>query len=217
MSASLSDTLPGPPPIRRVLYAAGFVLLLRFLFSFTWLQVVVVTAIVLVGDSVELADPVPGADARHFRLLFGLVAVAAGAIAYWLQSDLGVAVGGLAVGGWLTLDALYSLRAGIRPSHDEMEEQGFGETLLLMQVGNLVADELKDGPRTVPELAAACDMTESRVREALKFHERAGTAYREGDRWVLDDSNVGLWAFVRDNGRRIVSRLLRPFRLFVPT
>ena len=46
-----------------------------------------------------------------------------------------------------------------------------------MQVGHLVAEELKDGPKAVAELADACNMTESRVQEALNYREQANTTY----------------------------------------
>jgi hypothetical protein len=217
MSSTRSEALPGPPAVRRVLYTVGVVVLFRFLFDFTWMQVVVITVILLVSESVELSDPVPGVDERHFRLLLGLIGVAAAGVAYWGQSDAGVAVAGFAVGGWLALDALYSLRTGLRAGEDDLEDAGFGDVMLLMQVGNLVAEELKTGPKTVPELAEACDMTESRVRDALELHERSGTVSREGDLWTLDESKIGAWPFVRDNARRLLTRLLRPFRLFVPS
>ncbi|WP_136716047.1 hypothetical protein [Halorientalis salina] len=217
MTATLRDSLPGRSAARRVLSAVGVVVLFRFLFEFTWPQVVVITLVLLVSESVELSEPIPGMDERHFRLLLGLIGVAAGGVAYWGQSDAGVAVAGFVVGGWLVLDALYSLRTGLRAVDDDLEEAGFGELMLLMQVGNLVAEELKTGPKTVPELAEACDMTESRVRDALDYHEQAGTASREGDLWILDESKIGPWPFVRDNARRLLARLLRPFRLFVPS
>ena len=215
--ASLTDPLPDTSPLRRGAYTVGLVALFGVVFGFTWSQAIVVTVIVLVGESVELARPLPGLDERHFRLAFGLVAMAAGGVAYWAQGDTTVATVGFGGGGWLVLDALYSLREGIRSNDDGMVDADSSEVLLSMQVGHLVAEELKDGPKTVPELADACDMTESRVREALEFHERADTAYRDGDQWYLDESKIGPWAFVRDNTRRILVRFLRPFRLFVPS
>lgn len=188
------DSLPGTSPVGRAAYAVGLVALFGVVFDFTWSQAIVVAGIVLAGESVELARPLPGLDERHFRLA--------------------VALGG---GGWLVLDALYSLREGIRSNDDGMVDADSSKVFLSMHVGHLVAEELKDGPKTVPELADACDMTESRVREALEYHERADTAYRNGDQWHLDESKLGLWAFVRDNTRRALARFLRPFRLFVPS
>lgn len=216
MSASLRDTLPGTPSLRRVAYGVGLVVLFRYLFDFSWVQVVVVAVVVLVAESATLARPLSGVDGRHVQLGLGALAVAAGAVGYWTRTSAGVVAVGLGGGGWLLFDALYSLRAGIEPTDNEDDDLSASDAMLLMQVGSLVTEELKQGPKTVPELAEACDMTESRVRDALELHERAGTAHREGEVWVLDESNLGAWAFVRDNGRRAIARFLRPFRLFLP-
>ena len=214
---SLTDSLPGTSPVRRAAYTVGLIALFGVMFDFTWSQAIIVTVIMFVGESVELARPLPGLDKRHFRLALGLVAVAAGSVAYWVQGDTTVAAVGFGGGGWLVLDAFYSLREGIRSNEDGMVDVDSSEVFLSMQVGHLVAEELKDGPKTVSELADGCDMTESRVREALDYHKQADTAYRDGDQWHLNESNVGAWAFVRDNTRLALVRFLRPFRLFVPS
>ena len=214
---SLTDSLLGTSPVRRAAYAVGLIALFGIVFGFTWSQAIVVTVVMLVGESAELARPLPGLDERHFRLVLGLGAAAAGGVAYWAQGDATVAAVGVGGGGWLMLDALYSLREDIRSGDDRGADANSSELFLSVQVGHLVAEELKNGPKTVSELADGCDMTESRVREALDYHEQADTAYRDGDQWHLDESNVGAWAFVRDNTRLALVRFLRPFRLFVPS
>ena len=214
---SPTDSLLGTSLVRRTAYALGLIALFGIASGFTWSQAIIVTAIVLLSESAELTRPLPGLDERHFRLVLGLIAVAAGGVAYWAQGDTTVAAVGVGGGGWLMLDALYSLRQGIQSSDDEMADPNSSEVFLSMQVGHLVAEELKHGPKTVPELAAACDMTESRVREALDYHEQADTAYRDNGQWHLDESNIGKWAFVRDNTRNALYRFFRPFRLFVPS
>jgi hypothetical protein len=50
-----------------------------------------------------------------------------------------------------------------------------GEAMLVMQHIQLVAKQLEDGPKTVPEIAAACDLTESRVRQAIELAGRDDT------------------------------------------
>ena len=234
--SALSDSLPGSPSLRRALYAVGLVVLFRYLFEFSWAQVVVIAAIVLASESAEIGREIPGIDERHARLALGGILFAIGGVVAWRGTDSGVAIGAAAVGGWLALDALYAFRAGVRIGSVTDAEPSSSEVFMSMQVGNLVAEELQDGPQTVPELAAATDMTESRVRDALDYHERAGTAYRvrdgreeranvagpasddgECEVWALDESKIGPWAFVRDNTRRVVARIARPFRLFVPS
>ena len=78
---------------------------------------------------------------------------------------------------------------------------------------------MKQEPRTVAELADACDLTESRVCEALKVGTEDGMIYRvnagtseDGKRYVLDESKVGGLAFVRSNGKHVPRRLVRPFQ-----
>jgi len=214
---SPTDSLVKTRLVRRAAYAVGLIALFGIAFGFTWSQTIIVAAIVLVGESAELASPLPGLDERHFRLALGLVVVAAGGVAYWAQGDTTVAAVGVGGGGWLMLDALYSLQEGIRSSDDGMADADSSELFLSMQVGHLVAEELKDGPKTVSELTDDCDMTESRVREALNYHKQANTAYRDGGQWHLDESKIGTWAFIRDNTRRALARFFRPFRLFVPS
>ena len=214
---SLTDSLLGTSPVRRAAYAVGLIALFGIVFGFTWSQAIIVAVVVLVGESAELARPLPGLDERHFQLALGLIAIAAGVVAHWARGDATVAAVGVGGGGWLMLDALYSLREGILSGDDGMAEADSSEVFLSMQVGHLVAEELKDGPKTVPELADACDMTESRVREALDYHERADTAYKDGGQWHLDESKIGMRAFIKDNTRSALARLFRPFRLFVPS
>jgi len=93
------------------------------------------------------------------------------------------------------------------------------EMMLVMNHAHLVVVELKQEPKTVAELADACDLTESRVCEALKIGTDDGMIYRidtgtseDGKRYALDESKVGGLAFVRSNGKRILRRLARPFQ-----
>lgn len=117
-------------------------------------------------------------------------------------------------GVWFVLDA----RAGGQ-TYGNDEEMDATEVMTVLNHAALVVDELKDGPKTVPELAEACDLTESRVREALDVGRDDGTIYvAESDtaddkrRYALDESRLGLVAFVRLNGARLLNRLRRPFR-----
>ncbi|ELZ05120.1 hypothetical protein [Natrialba aegyptia] len=92
--------------------------------------------------------------------------------------------------------------------------------MLVLSHAHLVAEELKSDPepKTVTELADACDLTDSRVREALDAMTDDGTVYRvdrdsaDVDRYELDESKMAGIAFVRSHGKRIVRRSERPFR-----
>lgn len=220
MPVALSARLREQPLLRYALTTVGMVVLFGVLFDQDWLQVAIVVTILLAADVADIGDAFDAVDARHFRVLFGLVLLVVGGIAVY-SGDPVVAAVGVALGGWLVLDAIHSLRAGIGPSTDPEPEDS--ELFLSIQVSHLLAEELASGPKTVPELAAETDMTESRVRETLELMASSDIVHREdgGDasdvRWVRDESKIGPWAFVRDNGRRLAGRLLRPFRLFVPT
>ena len=209
-----------PAPLRKgalfryPLLAACSVALFRFGLGQSWTQALVVTTILLFAEVTDLSRALGDVDPRHARAALGAVLLGVGALAA-VRAEPVVAGTGFAVGGWIVLDAAYSLRSGVRPTADD-DDLGGREVMLSVQLSSLLADELKDGPKTVPELAAACDMTESRVRDTLDLMTRSDTVYRDGETWVLDESKVGPWAFVRDNTRRVVARLVRPFRLFLP-
>jgi DNA-binding IclR family transcriptional regulator len=80
-----------------------------------------------------------------------------------------------------------------------------------MHHAHLVGQELEAGPRTVPELAAACDLTESRVEEALSHMEEGDVVAPRGERYVLLEENTGLLAFLRTVVAGLVGRVTRPF------
>jgi hypothetical protein len=210
-----------PTPLQRgslpryVLLAAGMVLLFRFGFDQTWPQVAVVTVVVLFAEVADLSRALGGLDPRYVRGLLGLCLVGAGLVAVVRGPALAVAAVGIGIGWWVLLDAAYALHAGREPDGADADLDA-SEAMLRMQVARLLVDELRGSPKTVPELAAACDTTESRVHAALELLACADTAHCQGEAWVLDEGRIGLWPFVRDNTRRVVARLARPFRLFVP-
>jgi hypothetical protein len=78
---SPTDSLLGTSLVRRTAYAVGLIALFGIAFGFTWSRAIIVTAMILVGESAELASPFPGLDERHLRLALGLVVVAAGGVA----------------------------------------------------------------------------------------------------------------------------------------
>jgi len=104
-------------------------------------------------------------------------------------------------------------------SSDEPDDMSASEVMLVMNHAHLVVEELKQGPKTVTELADACNLTESRIREVLDFGTDDGMIYPVDTdtsdttkRYALDESKVGGLAFVRSNGKRILRRLARPFQ-----
>lgn len=121
------------------------------------------------------------------------------------------------IGVWFLFDARADFADGAES--DELDDMSASEVMVVMNHAHLVVEELKQGPKTVAELADACDLTESRVHEVLDFGIDDGMIYPvETDtsdtakRYALDESKVGGLAFVRSNGKRILRRLARPFQ-----
>lgn len=193
----------------------------------------VLLAVVAVAETVTLLRETPAVDGRWVyaavgaALTLGGLAWFASGVTFLLESGdpWWLPVVAVGTGLWVLLDARRDFAAG---RHDggphRLDDMDTGEAMLVMNHASLVGRELREGPMTVPELAETCDLTESRVREALAVATRDDTVYRvDGEgrvdeagrytgRYALDDSKVGGWAFVRENGRRVLGRLARPFR-----
>jgi|APHM01.1.fsa_nt_gi hypothetical protein len=180
----------------------------------TALGLAVLTVVETLGDVDSVDD----------RLLTGGIGlfVTVGSLA-WLWYELTTATAGGPVwfpalttlaGVWFLLDARATEPGG---SRGDTRDPSFAEAMAATQHVSLVADELRDGPKTVPELAAACDLTESRVREALSTASDDGVIFQtsnSGDepQYALDESKTGVVATVRLTGRRLLRRIARPLR-----
>ncbi|ELY94101.1 hypothetical protein [Natrialba taiwanensis] len=189
---------------------------------------VLVTIPLVLAETLQVLRDTPTVDDRWIQLGTGaFIAVVSLA---WLSHELtaGAAAGGPAwfpaltalIGVWFLLDARNPAVTDRTPSPDADEDMSANEVMLVLNHVHLVAEELKSDPepKTVAELADACDLTDSRVHEALDLMTDDGTVYRvdrgsaDAARYELDEAKVGGVAFVRSNGKRIVRRLARPFR-----
>lgn len=180
-------------------------------------DVAVVAAVGLFGEAVALLDDTTGVDGRHVQGAVGLVVVAGGlALSYSVLTGgsgaLWFPVGATAVGAWLVADAAADLYHGRTGGSDGPPEPSSGEVMVLMSHAHLVSEKLEDGPRTVPELATACDLTESRVEETLAYLTDSGVVSADGDRYVLREEHTGVVAFLRGVVTGLVRRAARPFR-----
>lgn len=208
--------------VRHVLTIIAF-LALFYGFSHDFDLIIVLCIALAMGETVEILKKTPTVD-NHW-LEAGMGAFITLASLAWLA--LASTTGGQAwfpalttlIGIWFLLDARKNVRTGRDPYPSEEAEMGMSEMMLVMTHVNLVADELKTGPKTIPELADACDLTESRVRESLDVPTSDGTIYRvdghsphKPDRYALDESKLGKFAFICLNSKRIARRLARPFR-----
>jgi len=177
-------------------------------------------------EPMDLLREYPRVDERWVKA--GIGAVLAVGAAVWLALELRgpaameelffpvlAVLGGL----WIALDARVDFREGRRfEDVENADDLDAGEAMVVMQHARLIGNELQAGPRTVPELAAACDLTESRVREAIEIAGRDGTIYPvepEADqpRYALDERRMGasgLGLLAAGGLRGLAARLARP-------
>ena len=87
---------------------------------------------------------------------------------------------------WLLLDARVDLLSEQpRDSPDLVDNPDPGAFLLGMLRLNRIADTLESGPKTIPEIAAATDLTEPQIRATIELASEDGPIVR------VDDSSVG--------------------------
>ena len=186
---------------------------------------------VVVIETVDILELHPGVDERWVKVgLGGFLLVVSGV---WLWSSLQeppsishwLPVVAIAGSVWVLLDARADFVQGRQldgrrfhtPEPDD--DLSASEVMLLTQHAHLVGKALREEPKTVAELAVACDLTESRVREAIQIVGDGGTIYSvdsalDDPRYALDEGNMGASGV----GRLAVGvatsfgrRLLRPF------
>lgn len=207
--------------------AVAYLLTLAAVFVFTddIAMVLAVSGAMLFTEVIDILHDLPGIDERVAKALMGVLLSGAGAGWLWLELQrvasprLWLPVLAVLGGCWILLDARADFVQGRRVGgHDEFDEMGAGEAMLVMQHLRLVAEQLEDGPKTVPEIAEGCDLTESRVEQALDLAGRDGTIYPvdtdgEPTRYALDDRKMGLGGFGRQAAGGVsglARRLVRP-------
>ena len=143
----------------------------------------------LVIETRQLLIDTPGVDDRWVTV--GLAVVLLTVSLVWLVAELrqpaalrtlwapaAAVIGGL----WLLLDArvdvVYDQPRG---SSDPIDELDPGVFLLRMLRLNRIADTLESGPKTVPEIAAASELTEPQVRAAIELAGEDGPIVRVDD------------------------------------
>jgi hypothetical protein len=185
------------------------------------------TSAYLFAGAMDLLRDVPTVDERWFKA--GVAVLTLGVSSLWLAVEVSssATVGdrwlpALAVvaSAWLVLDARADFVQRVKRT-DQFEQMDTAEFLLAMQHGRLVADELRDGPMTVPELAAACDLTASRVETAIEVFGTDGTVHpvdpdpeTDQQRYALDEERVGVSGVGRlaaGGVSGLLKRLYRPF------
>lgn len=73
-----------------------------------------------------------------------------------------------------------------------------------------------DRPLTAAEIRSRTGLTEDDFERLLESHGESGPIECVGNGYVIDESEHGAVAFVRNLVRTVGGRLLRPFRVFRP-
>lgn len=180
----------------------------------------------VLSEPMQLLREHPSVDKRWLKAGIGTV-IAVSATA-WLALELRASVAprelsfpvlSLLGGLWLVLDARVDFHEGRQfGDAEELDDLEAGEVMVVTQHARLIASELEAGPRTVPELAEACDLTESRVREAIEIAGQDATIYPvdpEADqpRYALDERRLGASGLGRlavGGLKGLAARLARP-------
>ncbi|MXR50466.1 hypothetical protein GRX03_02445 [Halovenus sp. WSH3] len=182
---------------------------------------------VAIREGIELLRGLPGVDERWVKVGFGVLVTAGSTAWLWLEhaqsgTTVRLLVPGLAVaaGLWLILDARADFVQGRRLDTGGADDDlSSAEAMLVTQHTSLVADELRRGPKTVDELAEACDLTPSRIRDVIDIAGQDGAIYAvdpdaERPRYALDEEKMGLSGLGRQAAggvTGVVRRLVRPF------
>jgi len=153
-----------------------------------------------------------GVNAASVTAAMGVVPLVGGAyflsIAAGVGPELALGTVGVVTGTWMVLDGATAYRAGVDLTPADGDVDVDAEAVAMTHASLLVPELRKGGPRTAPELAEACDLTESRVADALERMTAAGLVEETGAGYTLDETELGASGLAR----RAVRRLLAPAR-----
>lgn len=161
-----------------------------------------------------------GLDLEHgpAGVALGSLVVAAGA-SLLLDGGRWVGWGVVAIGAWILLDGIDRWRrrdtVDAAAGEDDMSK---ADVFRYGEYNRWLLEELRaaDRPLTAEEIQSRTGLTEDDFERLLESHGESGPIERVGNGYVLDESELGAVAFVRNLVYTIGGRLLRPFRLFRP-
>jgi len=193
----------------------------------------------LVVESRQFLIDTPGVDDRWVTV--GLAVVVLAVSLAWLVAELRqppllrtlwAPVAAILGGLWLLLDARVDFASDTADTDtDPVDELDPGAFLLRMLRLNRIADTLEAGPKTVPEIAADCDLTDRQVQAAIELcgddgpivrvddsaadsaDDETATTTDEPPRYTLDRRQLGVTGMGRlaiDGLASLLRRLARP-------
>jgi hypothetical protein len=201
-----------------------------FLFTDSIVTVVGIAFAWLFVAGTNLLRDTLGVDERLVKVGFAVLWTVASVVWIWFERSIlltdvrnSLPILAVVVGLWLLLDARADFvqnRRRTTPDGFNNKEPDFGDVMLIMIHLRLVADELSSGPKTVSQLASACNITESRVREAIEAVSDDGTIYQvdnttDEPRYAVDEQKLGASGFgLKATGgiTSMVNRVIRPLR-----
>lgn len=144
-------------------------------------------------------------------------------------------------GGWLLLDAVDTWRHpdgagdttnsdvdatnantdtanadGETATEDDLSNE---EVYLVGEHNRWLAEALReaDRPLTAAEIKSETGLTDDDLRRLLELHGGSGPIERVGTGYTINESEMGARATIRNLGRTVVGRALRPLRVFRPS
>lgn len=211
MADALRDELRDRISLRSLLFGAGLFAALHLLFdaSVAQLAVTAVTGVVVslseaVEEAYDLQSGVRSLGLAVVTLVSGVALLAFEDGNPWLPAAF------LAVGGWLLVDAVQTLR------HDGLAADGDardGEAVYRSYVERRVHETLTERPRTRRELFEALDADDQDIERALDALRERGVLDREGSELRISSSEKGRLAAARERLGDGTRRLARPFAL----
>ena len=193
----------------------------------------------LVVESRQFLIDTPGVDDRWVTV--GLAVVVLAVSLAWLVAKLRqppllrtlwAPVAAILGGLWLLLDARVDFASDTASTDtDPVDDLAPGAFLLRMLRLNRIADTLEAGPKTVPEIAADCDLTDRQVQAAIELcgddgpivrvddsaadsaDDETATTTDEPPRYTLDRRQLGVTGMGRlaiDGLASLLRRLARP-------
>ncbi len=151
--------------------------------------VIAITTTMLFTELIDLCQIVPSIDERWIKGLLGVLLLTGSAAWLWAGSQQSGAVGrlwlpatGVLGGCWILLDTradfVQECRFATSDIKSEIDEMDIGEAILIMQHIRLVAEQLKNGPKSLPEIAMRCHLTESQIEQAIELASRDNVIYQ---------------------------------------
>ncbi len=204
-----------PEAVRKRLTLGSFLSVLPALAVLWYLDGGDIGAVLIGGVGIVLAGALGvvidsyDIDRRIFKLMFGLIILAAGVAS--VQDGTWPAIAFLVGGCWLVLDTVYDYRRGIERHGSTRTNMSLHEMRDFSETAQPILAELREYAKSNAELHAALDANNDEIDRVLDRLVRMGTVTKRGGAYHVNETRLGPSAFLR----KIASRIARPFTITV--